>query len=1367
MSAQLKHKSGINRFRAVSLSVAVAAIPPLCRAATTNYTAGDVANPTSWSQPTNWSAGEPSSTNTAVNIVSTSPTAYTVSYDYTGVSVTLSTLTISQADATGTLGNQLNVTSSIVTLNSTSILVGDSGGSGGSGTIGQSLGTVNFGQLSLGVLANDHGTYNLSGGAVNNNSVANGLIVGMSGTGTFAQTGGAVALASSNSNSGLYLGYNATGLGNYTQSAGTLVSNSFEFIGYSGTGNYNQTGGTNTTPSIMYIGFGGGSNGSYAMSNSAALSTDAMFVGGASTGSFTQSGSSTNTTTELAVGGDGNVANGTYSLSGSATISVTSGGVEILGYGGTGTLTQSGGTNNASGQIYVGGFSPITGTGFYSLSNGQINASSNETVGNLGTGTFNQSGGNNSLSSISSGLLVGGAGGVLGTYILSGQGQITDAGFEAVGVSGTGVFNQTGGTNNINGGDAIDAGLYLGENAGSTGTYSLSGSGQLNIAIGALLIGSSGTGVFNQTGGSVTVPRGTVLGYLAGSNGAYTLSGTGTINTQSEQIGFQGVGTFSQSGGTNTITGSNNLSLGISVGGNGTYNLSGGTAGVGGNVIVSGAPGSAGTGVLTVSGSGVLNVTGTISVFSNGSSAVNLNGGTISTGGLITNGLPSLFQWTTGTLNFNTAQTFDSGAGITSAQDGFGNSLAIGPNQILTVTGNETLGGIGAFSLTLNSGSIHSVSGTLNITPTGTLTQNAGSTLYAANIVQSGGTINGILQNQGTFTYQSGIFNARLLNEGSVNLGPSFTASNGIQNNANIFLSTAQIITANGAGLDNLGNLFLEGATLAGSGPAINDFGGTLQGPGTITPPFLNNGLLILSGVLTLTNATPAINNGTIQGTGTIVGNLSNTGGTINVTPGNLLAISNAWTNAGLMSMGGSGAQLGGGTITNAGTIQGAGDITAPIANSTGTIVASAGELDLAAAGITNAAGGQFQVTSGATIRVLQGLATNAGIISLIGGTFDNDGHPLNNTGQITGWGILRTGGAGLTNNGAFSLTGGASTVSGNITNSSSQTINIKYNPAIFTGNITNNGTIIATATTVTFAGSYSGNAYISDPSINIFQANVTITSGGSMTGSTGDAYIFSGDAVTNNGTFTNAGTLQSFVPITNSANFTQSGPQSWSPGATFTNIAGKAIFESNTKLYGLTITGGTFDITSTKLVVEPANKSATLAALQADAAAHSLISSTLPANFGLALLDNAITNFTTFGGNPVNSTDILLSPELLGDANLDGHVDLTDLSTILNNFGATTGAWTSGNFDNAPTIDLTDLSDVLNNFGQTNSNASTSQLPMTDYQLPLSIPAPEPSSLALLAFFPLATRRFRKCSRAKMKESAKNSRFLIRPSPP
>ena len=77
-----------------------------------------------------------------------------------------------------------------------------------------------------------------------------------------------------------------------------------------------------------------------------------------------------------------------------------------------------------------------------------------------------------------------------------------------------------------------------------------------------------------------------------------------------------------------------------------------------------------------------------------------------------------------------------------------------------------------------------------------------------------------------------------------------------------------------------------------------------------------------------------------------------------------------------------------------------------------------------------------------------------------------------------------------------------------------------------------------------------------------------------------------------------------------------------------------------------------------------------------------------------------------------------------MGDANADGQIDLTDLSTILNNFGATTSAWTSGNFDGAATIDLTDLSDVLNNFGVTYANATDG----SPHRWPPQSPSPPPS---------------------------------------
>jgi hypothetical protein len=82
----------------------------------------------------------------------------------------------------------------------------------------------------------------------------------------------------------------------------------------------------------------------------------------------------------------------------------------------------------------------------------------------------------------------------------------------------------------------------------------------------------------------------------------------------------------------------------------------------------------------------------------------------------------------------------------------------------------------------------------------------------------------------------------------------------------------------------------------------------------------------------------------------------------------------------------------------------------------------------------------------------------------------------------------------------------------------------------------------------------------------------------------------------------------------------------------------------------------------------------------------------------------------------------------------------LFDLNTVLNHFGATTPAWSSGNFDYSPTVDLTDLSDVLNNLGLTNLAASADVSPTVTLD-----PTPEPASFAILALtVPLLVRRRR-----------------------
>ncbi|MEQ9453990.1 MAG: hypothetical protein RLN76_05275 [Phycisphaeraceae bacterium] len=77
-----------------------------------------------------------------------------------------------------------------------------------------------------------------------------------------------------------------------------------------------------------------------------------------------------------------------------------------------------------------------------------------------------------------------------------------------------------------------------------------------------------------------------------------------------------------------------------------------------------------------------------------------------------------------------------------------------------------------------------------------------------------------------------------------------------------------------------------------------------------------------------------------------------------------------------------------------------------------------------------------------------------------------------------------------------------------------------------------------------------------------------------------------------------------------------------------------------------------------------------------------------------------------------------------LGDSNLDGNVDLIDLSALASNFGGTAG-WAGGNFNTDTVVDLIDLSLLASNFGSTTA-------------------IPEPAAISLLGLGALAIGRRR-----------------------
>ena len=1037
-------------------------------------------------------------------------------------------------------------------------------GNAGSGVFSQSGGTNTVsGGLQIGFASTANGSYLLNG--TGSLTVFGGENIGASGIGSFNQSDGTHQVSG-----GLSLAANAGSNGTYTLSNGLLLINTTnEIVGNSGAGVFNQSGGTNDighgTPANLILGLNAGSTGTYTLNGSGSVTVEAggqVTIGAGGTGIFNQAGGTHSVAGNLVIG-DQAGATGTYNLS---LGSLSAGSQEIIGVQGTGTFSQSGGTHSIVNDLTLGGATGAAGT--YNLSLGSLSVGNSETIGLGGAGTFNQTGG---AHSVTNSLTLGEWTGSTGTYNLS-QGSLSVKQGEAIGLSGTGMFTQSGGTHSVAGLNT----LALGELAGSSGAYQLSGG---TLSVNQEFVGVLGSGAITQSGGTNTTGQGGLyLGVSAGGAGQYTLSGNALLSASAELIGAAGSGTFVQTGGTNVV--SSNLNLGATQGSAGTYNLSGGSLTDYGQFVVGGfgftnnVPNPGGTGVLIVSGTGVLTALETIAVANTPGSSINLEGGTINAPAIYTGGDPSRFNWTGGTLNLTSHVILDAADSNTWTGGVFGPSLNLGAGQTLQVEGDEVIGTIGGFSLTLNDGAAHIVAGDLTLNPGGTITLSDNASLSASNFVLSGGTFNGTLQNTTRFQYTAGQFNGRLINLGAAILGSNFTAANGIENDTSLNLSSGQTWTVNGAGLDNFGTLAITGGRITGNGPVVNDVGGlmTVSGAAAVTSAFTNLGALQINGSLTLssgginsgvltiaagggirgdafTNAgtltlagggissvsTTNAAGGVISGTGGIGGTFTNAaGGIIQIASGNTLTIANAWSNAGLVNM--QGGTLGPAAVANSGVIQGLGIVGGAVANS-GTLRASGGELDIAGAGSINSAGGQIQVQSGATMLFVPGLAQNAGTIALSGGTFDNANTPLLNTGNIIGSGTVRTG--GITNQGNMNFADASTSVFGSVTTQNAGdgagNVQVTSNTTTFFGLVTLGAdtTFTATQSTARFlAGFINNGTYISDPSTSVF-TNLTVNGTGTLIGGSGDTFQVSGNLVNQSTENTTFDLSQSLVDLT------------------------------------------------------------------------------------------------------------------------------------------------------------------------------------------------------------------------------------------
>ncbi len=294
-----------------------------------------------------------------------------------------------------------------------------------------------------------------------------------------------------------------------------------------------------------------------------------------------------------------------------------------VGYYGTGTFLQTGGTHNirnadysGRGHLYVG--HQQGSAGLYSLSGGDLIVDGTEYIGYYSAGEFVQTGGTNMADEIylgryeySSGSYeLAGDGSVSATKLIMAYASGTTASFSIAGSGSVSVseltmaydassgFNATAsfsiaGNGSVSVNELTMACDYYSSSNYTTAMFSLSESGSLTAR--QEVIGQEGRGTFNQSGGTHTVASIMTLGYESTAVGTYDLTG-GLLNPSGMTLGLNGTGTCTQSGGTNSVAGE--LHLGHNSGGEGAYYLSEGTLNVGTSEYV----GLRGNGTMTQTG---------------------------------------------------------------------------------------------------------------------------------------------------------------------------------------------------------------------------------------------------------------------------------------------------------------------------------------------------------------------------------------------------------------------------------------------------------------------------------------------------------------------------------------------------------------------------------------------------------------------------------------------------------------------------------------------------------------------------------------------------------------------------------------------
>jgi T5SS/PEP-CTERM-associated repeat protein len=481
----------------------------------------------------------------------------------------------------------------------------------------------------------------------------NYLVVGDSTQGALVLTSGATASIQGGSGD-VYIGNAAGSTGEIDVNQGSkLTTDGFVIVGDSGIGTLTVTGGQAQTGGVLVVGNGGGAKGTLNITEGGQVTSSASggpsaFAGIVGTDSNSTIGSSS--VGDVTISGAGSSWDVKESLSigpyGTGTINVAAGGVlEVdgsdifLGHNpsAVGKVVLDGGASKlvaTSATLHVG----YAGSGEIDVQNGATLDASGQSVmiGEQSTGNGTVKVNSGGVFNVAN-LTVGG----------SGVGELDVGSTDTGGTITTGTANITGDT------------LILGNNQGSRGAFVVEGASKINFS-GLINDGVSGSGAVDLEDTAKLSIASAVLGVNATGAGKLTVGDNAMLTTTSDvTVGGAGGGIMNvQNGGSATIGG--NLILAAKSGSTATVNVDGANAGttntsglalgqstltVSGNLTV----GPAGQGSVSVVNGAMLQVNGATTLGSigvdgqvSGMGTLSVQGGSQATiaGSLQINGAP-------------------------------------------------------------------------------------------------------------------------------------------------------------------------------------------------------------------------------------------------------------------------------------------------------------------------------------------------------------------------------------------------------------------------------------------------------------------------------------------------------------------------------------------------------------------------------------------------------------------------------------------------------------------------------------------------------------------------------------------------------